>query len=142
MSKILVYTLLGGDLNKGFPVVTVQLWHHDQFFKIIGSLPPAPELNQLYQRWQLLHQAIHQRLGNNQRIKVYQEDITNVSVSDFDEVCQQLRASLNDWLRFNSFANVERQLRTLLNRDDEVRVIIETNIVETASATLASVGFF
>ncbi len=130
MSKILVYTLLGGDLNKGFPVVTAQLWHHDQFFKITGSLPAAPELNQLYQTWQRLHEAIHQRLGNNQRIKVYQEDITNVSVSDFDEVCQQLRASLNDWLRFDSFANVERQLRTLLNRDDEVRVIIETNIIE------------
>lgn len=130
MSKILVYTLLGGDLNKGFPVVTAQLWHHDQFFKIIGSLPAAPKLNQLYQRWQRLHEAIHQRLGNNQRIKVYQEDITNVSVNDFDRICQQLRASLNDWLRFDSFANIERQLRTLLNRDDEVRVIIETNIVE------------
>lgn len=130
MSKLLVYTLLGGNLNQGFPVVTAQLWHHNQFLKITGSLPAAPELNQLYQRWQRLHQAIHQRLGNTQRIKVYREDITNVSVSDFDEVCQQLRASLNRWLRFESFQNIERQLRTLLNRDDEIRIIIETNTVE------------
>ncbi len=129
MSKLLVYTLLGGNLNQGFPIVTAQLWHHDKFFKITGSLPAAPELNKLYQRWQRLHEAIHQRLGNAQRIKVHQEDITNVSVNDFDEVCQQLRASLNAWLRYDSFANMERQLRTLLNQDDQIRIIIETNIV-------------
>ena len=43
-------------------------------------------------------------------------------------MCQQLQASLNTWLRFESFQNIERQLRTLLSRDDEVRIIIETDI--------------
>ena len=128
MSTLLVFTLLGGDLNQGFPVVTAQLWHHDKFFKITGSLPAAPELNQLYQKWQLLHEAIHQRLGNSQRIRVHQQDITNISVNDFDKVCQELETSINTWLRFEPFKNIEEQLRTRLSQDDEIRIIIETNI--------------
>ena len=128
MSKLVVFSLLGGDLNQGFPVVIAQLWHHNQFFKITGSLPAVPELGVLYQRWQLLYKAVHQRLGNNQRIKVHSQDLTNISVNDFHEVCQQLQTSINAWLKFESFQNIERQLRTLLNRDDEIRVIIETNI--------------
>ncbi|MEH1834175.1 MAG: CHASE2 domain-containing protein [Nostoc sp.] len=131
MNKLVIFSLLGGDLNKGFPVVTAQLWHHNQFLlvKLTGSLPAVPELSQLYHRWQLLYEAVHQHLGSNQRIKVHSQDITNISVNDFDEVCQQLQANMNAWLKFESFQNIERQLRTLLNRDDEIRIIIETDIV-------------
>ncbi|WP_445628623.1 CHASE2 domain-containing protein [Nostoc sp. DSM 114167] len=132
MSKLVVFSFLGGDLNQGFPVVTAQLWCHNQFVpvKLTGSLPPAPELSELYRRWQLLYAAVHQRLDRkNQRIKVHSQDITNISVNDFDEVCQQLQANINAWLKFESFQNIERQLRTLLSRHDEIRVIIETNIV-------------
>jgi CHASE2 domain-containing sensor protein len=128
MSKLVIFSLLGGDLNQGFPVVTAQLWHNNQLFKITGSLPAVPKLCELYRRWKLLYQAVHQRLGSNQRIKVHSQDITNISMNDFDEVCQQLQAHINAWLKSESFQNIERQLRTLLSRDDEIRVIIETNI--------------
>ncbi|MDZ8024529.1 MAG: hypothetical protein RMX97_07560 [Nostoc sp. DedQUE11] len=128
MSQLVILSLLGGDLNKGFPVVTAQLWHNNQLFKITGSLPAIPELSELYSRWKLLYEAIHQRLGNNQRIKVHSQDITNISVNDFDEVCHQLQIHINAWLKSESFQNIERQLRTLLSRDDEIRVIFETNI--------------
>lgn len=131
MSKLVVFSFLGGDLNQGFPVVTAQLWCHNQFVpvKLTGSLPPAPELSELYRRWQLLYAAVHQRLGSNQRIKVHSQDITNISINDFHEVCQQLQDNINAWLKFESFQNIDRQLRTLLGRNDEIRVIIETNIV-------------
>lgn len=128
MSKLVIFSLLGGDLNQGFPVVTAQLWHNNQLFKITGSLPAIPELSKLYSRWKLLYEAIHQRLGSNQRIKVHSQDITNISVNDFDEVCHQLQTHINAWLKSESFQNIERQLRTVLSRDDEIRVIIETNI--------------
>ncbi|MEH2001870.1 MAG: CHASE2 domain-containing protein [Nostoc sp.] len=131
MSKLVVFSFLGGDLNQGFPVVTAQLWHHNQFVpvKLTGSLPAVPELSELYRRWQLLYAAVHQHFGSNQRIKVHSQDITNISVNDFEQVCQQLQANINAWLKFDSFQNIERQLRTLLSRDDEIRVIIETDIV-------------
>jgi CHASE2 domain-containing sensor protein len=131
MSKLVVFSFLGGDLNQGIPVVTAQLWHHNQFvpIKLIGSLPPAPELSELYRRWQLLYTAVHQRLGSNQRLEVHSQDVTNISVTDFDELCQQLQIKINNWLNCEPFQNIERQLRTLLHRDDEIRIIFETNIV-------------
>ncbi|MBD2771824.1 CHASE2 domain-containing protein [Iningainema tapete] len=129
MSKLVVFSLLGGDLNAGFPVVTAQLWHNNQTVpvKLTGSLPAIPQ-SELYRRWQLLYEAVHQRLGSNQRIKLHSQDITNISVNDFDEVSQQLQANINAWLKFESFQNIERQLRTFLSRDDEIRVIVETNV--------------
>ena len=130
MSKLVIFSLLGGDLNQGFPVVTAQFGytHQSLSVKLIGSLPAVPQISELYRRWQLLYDAIHQRLGSNHRIKVHSQDITNISVNDFNEVCQQLQANINAWLKFESFQQIERQLRTLLNRDDEIRVIIETNV--------------
>jgi CHASE2 domain-containing sensor protein len=129
MSKLVTLCLLGGNLDQGFPVVTAQLSHQDQFFKIIGSLPGIPELAELYTKWQLLYEAFHQRMGNNQRIKMYRQDVNHVSVNDFDSVCEQLQLTLNTWLKCESFQNVERQLRTLLNQDNEIRVIIETDVI-------------
>ncbi|MCX7592997.1 MAG: CHASE2 domain-containing protein [Fischerella sp.] len=130
MSKLVVISLLGGDLNRGFPVVTAQLWDVNQSFpmKFTGSLPAVPELGELYKRWRLLYEAVHDRLGSNHRIKVHSQDITNISVHDFDDVCQQLKASINAWLNSESFQNIERQLRTLLSPNDEIRVIFETNV--------------
>ncbi|GAA6622593.1 CHAT domain-containing protein [Scytonema sp. NUACC26] len=128
MSKLVVFNLVRGDLNQGFPVVTVQLWHERKFFKITGSLPAVPELSELYIRWKLLYEAVHQRLNSNQRIRVHSHDITHISVTDFDKVCQQLKTHINAWLKSESFQHIERQLRTLLSRDDEIRVIIETDL--------------
>lgn len=129
MSKLVVISLLGGNLNQGFPVVTAQLSYKKQFLKITGSLPGVPELSELYKRWQLLYEAVHQHMGNNQRIKIYQQDINHVSVHDFDTVCKQLQSSLNAWLKCESFQNIERQLRTLLSQNDEIKVIIETDVI-------------
>ncbi|WP_373529050.1 hypothetical protein [Nostoc sp.] len=130
MNKLVVFSLLGGDLNHGFPVVTAQLWDVDQPYpvKFTGSLPAVPELPELYRRWQLLYEALHQRLGWHWRIKVYSQDVTNVSVSEFGDVCQQLQSYINRWLNSEPFQNIVQQLRTLLSPDDEIRVIIETNV--------------
>ncbi|MDJ0735797.1 MAG: CHASE2 domain-containing protein [Nostocaceae cyanobacterium] len=130
MSKLLVFSLLEGDFNQGFAVVTAQLWDIDQSFivKIVGSLPAAPELPTIYKKWRLLYEGVYSRLGNNQRIKVDQQDITNISVDDLNDVCQQLKRNINSWFKSESFQNIEQQLRTLLSPNDEIRVIFETNV--------------
>lgn len=130
MNKLVVFSLLGGDLNHGFPVVTAQLWDINQSYPVrfIGSLPSSPELPELYRKWQLLYEALHQRLGLHRRIKVHSQDVTNVSVSEFGDVCQQLQKYINQWLNSEPFQNIVQQLRTLLGPDDEIRVIIETNV--------------
>lgn len=101
MSKLLVFSLLGGDFNQGFAVVTAQLWDTNQSLnvKFIGSLPAVPELPHIYHKWRLLYEAVHCRLGNNQRIKLHQQDITNISINEFNDVCQQLQKNINTWLK-------------------------------------------
>lgn len=129
MNKLVVFSLLGGDLKHGFPVVTAQLWNNNQLYpeKFIGSLPSSPELPELYRKWQILYEALHQRLGCHRRIIVHSQDVTNVSISEFGDLCQQLQRYINRWLNSEPFQNIVQQLRTLLSRDDEIRVIIETN---------------
>ncbi|OUL34018.1 CHASE2 domain-containing protein [Nostoc sp. 106C] len=130
MNKLVVFSLLAGDLQQGFPVVTAQFWDSQRQYpmKFTGSLPAAPELSELYHRWQLLYAALHQRLGWRVRIKIHSQDVTNISVSEFGEVCQQLQHYINKWLNSEAFQNIVQQLRTLLNKDDAIRVIFETNI--------------
>lgn len=130
MNKLVVFSLLAGDLHQGFPVVTAQFWdsHRQYPMKFTGTLPAAPELSELYHRWQLLYAALHQRLGWRVRIKIHSQDVTNISISEFGEVCQQLQNYINKWLNSEPFQNIVQQLRTLLNKDDAIRVIFETNI--------------
>ncbi|MBD2195809.1 MULTISPECIES: CHASE2 domain-containing protein [Calothrix] len=130
MNKLVVFSFLSGDLHQGFSAVTAQVWDSNRQYpmKLTGTLPPAPELSELYHRWQLLYEALHQRLGSRLRIKIHAQDVTNISVSEFGEVCQQLKNSINRWLNSEPFQNIVQQLRTLLNRNDTIRVIFETNI--------------
>jgi CHASE2 domain-containing sensor protein len=130
MHKLVVFSLSGGDLNCGFTVVTAQLWDHHQPYPInfTGSLPPAPELPELYRRWQLFYEALNQRLGLARRIKIHSSDVTNISVSEFGDVCQKLQNYINAWLHSEEFQNIEQQLRTLLDQNDEIRIIIKTDI--------------
>ncbi|MBU7581839.1 MAG: CHASE2 domain-containing protein [Nostoc sp. TH1S01] len=130
MDKLVVFSFLAGDLNQGFPVVTAQIWDGSKPYpiKLTSSLPPVPELAELYRRWRLLYEALHQRLGWRSRMEIHTQDITNISVSEFGEVCQKLQASINNWLNSDLFQNLVQQLRTRLNKDDAIRVIFETNI--------------
>ena len=126
----IVFSLLGGDLERGFPVVTAQIWENQQSYpiKLTGSLPAAPELSELYRRWQTLYAALLRRLNRHSRIKVDSTLVTHVSIADFDEVCQQLRLAINMWLNADSFQKIERQLRTRLNREADLQIVIETDV--------------
>ncbi len=64
MNQLVVLSLGNGNLHSGFPVVTARLWeqtnpHPMQF---TGQLPARPEIGKLYRDWQLLYEALYQRL--------------------------------------------------------------------------------
>lgn len=130
MDTLVVFSFLGGDLHQGFPVVTAQIWDSSKPYpiKFTSSLPPVPELPELYRRWRLLYEALHQRLGWRSRMEIHTQDITNISVSEFGELCQKLQDSINKWLNSEIFQNLVQQLRTQLNKDDAIRVVFETSI--------------
>jgi hypothetical protein len=133
--KSVAINLGTGNLHHGFPSVTAQLWtgteRPEQF---IGSLPAAPALIELYRNWQSIYQnlcARKQLLSRSQEeddeLEIDVGGITNVSVVDFEEVCQKLQTGINDWLNCEGFFKLERQMRSRLSPDEEIRVIIETN---------------
>jgi CHASE2 domain-containing sensor protein len=139
MSKLVVLNLGRGDLKRGFPSVTVQLWEEGNpiAMQFTGSLPPASSLWQLYRRWQLLYQLLYEALypslgwrryveKEDEEIEIDEEDVTNISSVDFINLCDDLSKGINTWLKSEAFRNIDQKLRTTLAPDDEIRVILAT----------------
>jgi CHASE2 domain-containing sensor protein len=135
MSKLVVLSLGNGDLESGFPAVTAQLWEAGMPspMKFTGSLPAAPKLPQLYGRWQLLYENLyrlwgwHPRSKIDEEIEIDEEDVTNVSAVEFNDLCHKLQDNVNAWLNSELFRNIDQQLRTQLETSAEIQFIIETN---------------
>ncbi len=135
MSRLVVLSLGQGNLDDGFPSVTVQLGELNNPYrtKFTASLPDAPEIPGLYRNWQSLYSSFYQRLGLRIGIEVDDDFeieeayITNVSEVDLNEICEQLSNRMNAWLNSKEFHKIDQQLRTQLEPSAEIRFIIETN---------------
>ncbi|MGV2387992.1 MAG UNVERIFIED_CONTAM: hypothetical protein LVR29_05750 [Microcystis novacekii LVE1205-3] len=66
-------------------------------------------------------------------LEISEAGITNISQVSFDELCQQLQASINTWLKSEGFLPIELQLRSRLDSSAPIRVMIETNDLELRS---------
>ncbi|OKH51642.1 hypothetical protein NIES2101_17905 [Calothrix sp. HK-06] len=129
MSKLVVIKLDKGSLNDGFPLVTAQYWETSSSrpTQFTASLPSAPEIGEIYKRFQLMYESLHERMVKRSMIEIDSVGLNNVSEVDFGEVQQQLHSALNDWLNCNSFRPIDQQLRARLALDDELQVIFETS---------------
>ena len=134
MSHLVILNLGKGNWQQGCPMVVAQLWMSNDKtpMQMTGSLPAAPELGSLYSRWKQLYEALYAR-HSWRKIRVAESDfeiedddsyITDVSEVEFQQICQQLNHRLNSWLNTESCGNIDRQLRTRLTPNDEIRVII------------------
>ncbi|MBF2005543.1 MAG: CHASE2 domain-containing protein [Chlorogloeopsis fritschii C42_A2020_084] len=129
MSKRVILSLGRGSLEKGFREVSVQLWVESESLprlKLTSDLPPAPEIAVCYREWQMLHKAFSQRLSRRAGIEIV-GSFTNVSEQDFPTLSQRLKQAINDWLDRKDFRDAEKELRTALDKEDEILVIVETN---------------
>ena len=146
MNKAVLINLGSGNLNSGFPRVTVQLWisGYSRPQQFIGSLPAAPILALLYRNWQTIYTDICSRLVDAQEfgrqltselvdeeiddeLEIETGGINNISQISFDEICQNLSQNLNSWLNTPDFLSIEAQLRSQLDRESEIQVTLETN---------------
>ncbi|NEQ23370.1 MAG: CHASE2 domain-containing protein [Microcoleus sp. SIO2G3] len=138
MSHLVVLNLGRGQLQSGFPLVTAQLQKErdSRSVQVTGSLPAAPEILDLYRRWQLLYELLYQarslsiRGGQSQFIDddiiIDDSDITHVCDADFYNVCQELERHIDKWLDSQEFSEISRQLYKQLDPTQEIRVIIQT----------------
>jgi CHASE2 domain-containing sensor protein len=137
MSRLVVLSLGQGNLEDGFPAVTVQLGEQNNPYgmKFTASLPAAPEISVIYRNWRSLYLLFHQRLGLRLNAEAEVDDdfeieegyVTNISEADLHDLCEQLDNSINAWLNSTQFHKIDQQLRTQLEPSAEIRFIIETN---------------
>ncbi len=137
MSKTIVINLGSGDLNQGFPQITVRLWTapHPQAEQWVGSLPAAPELVESYRIWQSTYRALCSRLVlrhptdevTDNELEIESGGITQISQLSFEEFSQHIEQEINTWLQSEGLLTIERQLRSHLNPADEIRVLFEAN---------------
>lgn len=139
MSTSVILNLGKGNLQQGFASVSASLQAQNKNMQFTGSLPPAPELQSLYYRWQLLYELLYQARSINVRshsttrnlaeeedgLIIDEADVTHVSEAEFWDVCQELQNSIDRWLDSDEFRPLERQLRKHLNPKDEIHTIIQ-----------------
>ncbi|MBE9178154.1 CHASE2 domain-containing protein [Oculatella sp. LEGE 06141] len=133
MSQLVVLNFTQGNLEQGCPTAIAQLWQGNSAtpMQFLASLPPAPELDRLYQRWQRLYAALYAYKGWQARSAAVRsieiddddDDITQISEAEFYNCGHEVQQAINTWLGTASFAAIDRQLRTYLTPDDEIRCI-------------------
>jgi CHASE2 domain-containing sensor protein len=135
MSRLVILTLGQGNLDYGFPLITVQLREigNPYGMKFTASLPAAPDIPKLYRNWQSLYSAFYQRLclrsstEADDNLEIAEAYITNISEFEMADLCQQMSNLINLWLNSKEFRKIDQQLRTQLQPSEEICFIIETD---------------
>ncbi|MEO0853232.1 MAG: pentapeptide repeat-containing protein, partial [Cyanobacteria bacterium J06648_11] len=110
-----------GDFVNGFPVTASIQSDGGSPTSFFGSLPPAPELPVLYDRWQRLYRL----QAGLSRIQLCEEDDgTRFSRTEFAEIATTLASSLNHWLGAPEFRPIENALRAKFSTRDAASLLI------------------
>ncbi len=126
MSKRIVIKIGSGSLAAGY-AAAVQIGDEGTIpqAETQAFLPPAPDLADLYYRWQ----RSYWQLGLPSRIKA-RDGITNVSTASDMEYCRtlsrQLRDRIHDWLDGNEFRPIREKILEQLNPKDQTRILLQT----------------
>ena len=116
-----------GSLTDGFPLVTAQLKKQGKtVYQFRGSLPPAPEVEEMQRRWISICAGVKSS-RNSSRIKIKGAGKTNISEDNPEAVCEGLKAEMNKWLESDDFfKKIEVKLRTeIRDRSDFVEIFLE-----------------
>ena len=122
-----VFINLGrGTLKDGCDTVIVQLLdlNNNCLRQFVGSLPPAPELADIYYEWQCSYRCYLQ--DRAMRIGLLEPDGFRYSETEFRWLCQIIPQKLNQWLDCQTFNMIERLLRTELSKNELIQFIFAT----------------
>lgn len=134
MDKLVTLRFGEGSFEQGFPA-TLQVGEETDATsglavqlsaEVVGKLPPAPDVPDLYYQWQ----TAYRQLGGATRLNAPDDQVKNVSRSASREACQRaakrLRDRLNEWLRAESFRRVRETWFAALSPTDPVRLMVQT----------------
>ncbi|MTF38187.1 macro domain-containing protein [Cyanobacterium aponinum] len=132
MGKLILFTIQAGSFQTGF-YLTLQICEDScdriahPFATFTGKLPPCQPIRQHYQQWQESYRSLNQKV----RLGSSPQQITHISNS-CRQSASQLKETLSNWYNssFPDFARVRENLLSELNRDESVRLLIQTEISE------------
>ena len=142
MNRPVIIDLGSGTLQEGCHHVTAKItgdMGHSPVMQCRGSLPPAPDIVQLHQKWQLLYQEFYRNhwlrydqhhettMQPTRQLTVEAQGITNFSVTEFRELCNTFKRRFNAWLSSDSFQPLYLKICQALNAVDEIQLILETD---------------
>ncbi len=133
MGKLVVLNLLEGNFKGGFPAI-LEIGEDGArpAIALRGLLPPAPHIPESFRKWQAAFRDKVNPSPNEQsanRSRITPRRVTQFSC---DESAKELAAHLNVWLNFGNgeWRQIRDRLRENLSRDDEIRVIIQTQDIQ------------
>ena len=119
----IIINLGQGSLENGCSNVVVQVLRDRHYVRqFSGTLPPTPELARLHSQWQQSYRAFYQE--KDLRIGLLETEGMRYSEVDFKQICRQIPQQLNHWLSSEGFATIERALRTDINKEEPIQVIV------------------
>ena len=113
-----------GNLKSGFSEVTIQLLNLDFSLKEqqTVSLKNEPDIELIVQKWHTLYLSIYGAFDLRSGIKLDLNLPTNVSDVGLEELGEQLKISLDNWLM-----PLELKISYLLQKVERARIVISTN---------------
>ena len=126
MGKRVILTLMPGSFDQGFPVILrirEDSATGDPEIQVVGQLPPAPNILELFQQWQ----SVYRQMGRlSYRLTPKSGQVTNFSCR---QLSLDLAKSLNNWLNSGSseWQKIRDRLQQNLSETNEIQVIIETD---------------
>jgi CHASE2 domain-containing sensor protein len=123
IAKVVRLEFTSGDFEQGFRVnLTLGEEGKSSILKETGSLPPLPALPRQYQLWRDSYRGS----GLLTRIKAVPIE-GNISLDACQKQAKVLCDQFNQWLRAESFREIQHKLRTYLSPTDTVRLILDVD---------------
>jgi CHASE2 domain-containing sensor protein len=131
MNKLVVIEIGAGSFEQGFPVsLDIRGQGRNSIIQAVGHLPSALEVIQSYQNWQQAYQALD-ITPRSDFLKIPSAQITNVSITELAERCQNwfqsLQTNLTNWYSTQSFSPIRETLKERVRLDEEIRIVISTS---------------
>ncbi|MGL5081463.1 MAG: CHASE2 domain-containing protein [Microcoleaceae cyanobacterium] len=116
-----------GDLIQGLQV-TLEIWSGgNRCFEMVGRLPPNSELvTCLQNHWNTQYRRIEAPYRINPEAIIYDGNI-GIRLDNCQYSAKQLVDQFLRWLDVAEFRPIERRLRDEINREDTLRVLIQTD---------------
>lgn len=126
MSKV-VFLTLDGDFEQGFTTI-LQIGEEGCYpaVEARGNLAPSQEIPKLYNEWRLLYRNSSLTVRG---IEVDNQYTTNFSSNELIELSNKLKCAFNSWLKSDKFVCVEEIIRSNLNNNDEIRLVIKSDFI-------------